>query len=142
MKVTAADHADDPIRLGYYEQALVDREVFVFNESPRYPVYLVVATAEGGEPAEVAEVYYLVCNEALMDDNDDPYAPDFWVGQRAHTARDAAIEAINEQGWKFLAVVEERPVGRGDLPDEMVPYYDEAEDTGACLVFVQDGPEE
>jgi hypothetical protein len=144
-RVTEADFADDPDRLAYYEQALTDREVLVFHESPRYPVYLIVARAERRDPAEVAEVYYFVCNEALMAEDDDPYDPDFWSGERVQAARDAAHEAIAEQGWKLVAVVEERPIGRGDLPDDLVPFYDDAEEDGACLVFVHDeagaGPE-
>ena len=74
--------------------------------------------------------------------SEDVYDPDFWTGECGRTAVAAAHEAIGEAGWTVTAVVEERPCGRRDLSEDLVPYYDEAEDAGSCLVFVHEGDPE
>jgi hypothetical protein len=126
--------------LPYYEQALIDKEVFVYNQSPRYPAYHVVAAVEQGLPASVAEAHYFLCGDSIRQDGEDVYDPDFWSGERKQTALDGAKEAIIEAGWTITQVLHNGPCGPGDLPEDLLPFYDEAEEEGVCLVFVTDDP--
>src|SRR6516162_8705769 len=49
-QVTAEDYAEDLEWQQYYEQALLDKEVFLYHVSPRFPVYWVSAIVEQGSP--------------------------------------------------------------------------------------------
>jgi hypothetical protein len=140
-EVTADDYDDEDGWREFYEQALKDREVFDYHLSPRFPVYWVVASVERGSPPEAAEAHYFLCGDQLTDEGESVAVPDFWNEYRRQTAQDAARAAIAEAGWAVTGIVSHQPCGRGDLPEELRFYYDEAEDAGACIVFVHDGDE-
>ncbi len=135
-KVTEANYAEDDDWLEYYRQALTDKTVYLFHESPRFPVYWVVANVQQGE--EVAEAHYFLLGASLIDEDESVAVLGFWKGARRRTALDAARTAIAEAGWKLLEIVSDKPCGREDLPEEMHLYYDETEENGAALVFVHD----
>jgi hypothetical protein len=135
--VTAADYDNDDELRERYKQALTDKEVYHYHLSPRHPVFWVNASLRRGD--ETAEAHYFLCNEALRDEGDDVYDPAFWAGEREEAAFRAALEAIEEAGWEVTAPLEGRPCGRGDVPEELLAYYDEAEEgPEPCLVFLHD----
>ena len=79
--VTADDYEDDPENLAYYEQALVDKNVIVFNVCPRYTTYFVqydVAQDEvddaGQETGEKlnADATLWISNETVVSDEPSP----------------------------------------------------------------------
>jgi hypothetical protein len=135
-----SDFDEDEDLLAFYRQALTDHEVFVYNQSPRYPVYWVIAAVRRDEEPSEGEAHYFLCGEAIVQEDEDVYDPDFWTGERETIARNAAQETIGEAGWTVVEVRQSRPCGRSDVPEDMVDYYDEAEDEGVCLVFVVDDP--
>jgi hypothetical protein len=135
--VTAADYDSDDDFRERYEQALIDKEVYQYYLSPRYPVYWVNAALRQG--SETAEAHYFLCNEALREEGDDVYDPAFWDGEREEAVFQAALEAIREAGWELTAPLEGRPCGRGDVPEELLGPYDKAEEGPTpCLVFLHD----
>jgi hypothetical protein len=135
--VTAADYDRDDELRERYKQALVDKEVYSYHLSPRYPVFWVNAAIRRGD--ERGEAHYFLCNAAFSDDEADVYDPAFWDGEREAVVFRAALEAIEEAGWTVTAPLEGRPCGRGDVPEELVDYYDEAEEGPTpCLVFLHD----
>ncbi len=138
--VTEADYDEDDDHTQYFEQALIDKEVLVFNTSPRYPVYHMEFTLKsdpkGDGPGEARAwiVNYMV------DEEYDHYAPDFWSGERAARAVSTMKEAIREHGYEVDEVTHQGPYSR-DESSEDCQYYDDAEDQGMCLVFIHDSPE-
>src|SRR5262249_19875536 len=50
-----ADHGDDEKWVRYYRQALLDKEVFAYNLSPRFPVFWVTAVVARKSSPEAAE---------------------------------------------------------------------------------------
>ena len=134
-KVKDTDYDDDDSFGEYYEQALIDKEVYLYNLSPRFPVYWVVAHVQ--READVAEAHYFLTGESLVDEGENIAVPAFWDSRRDAVLA-AAREAITEAGWKILAIASDKPCGREDLPEEMHFYYDETEENGACLVLVHD----
>lgn len=138
-EVSAEDYGPDDEWRANYEQALTDREVYVYHTSPRFPVYWVSGTAIQGSPPETAEVHYFLCGDAVADDVDDLYDPVFWAGARGQSAVDTAQEMVEGEKWTVAGPLTGRPCGVQDLPEELVEYYDEAEEDGSCLVFLRDG---
>jgi hypothetical protein len=138
-EVTEADYEDNEEFLGYYQQALIDHEVFVYNQSPRYPVYWVTASVEKEPPTEPVEAHYFLCGSFIEQEGEDVYDPAFWTGEVKKVALDAAVEAITEAGWNVRNIVAKRPCGRNDVPEVLVRFYDEAEEEGACLAFFHEG---
>jgi hypothetical protein len=137
-EVTAADYEPDHEWLPYYEQALTDGEVFVYHTSPRHPVYWVSAIVTRASPPETAEAHYFLCGEAVAEEGDDIYDPAFWGGDRGRAAAEAAREVIAAEGWTVAGSLEGRPCERDDPPEDLVEFYDAAEDDGSCLVFLRD----
>jgi hypothetical protein len=139
-EVTAADYVENDEARAYYEQALTDKEVFLYHISPRYPVYAVLAAVERKAPRETADALYLIAGEALLRKREESVAvPGFWDPARCTRAVAAARKAIRAAGWTVVSVREQWPCGRDNLVEDMRFYYDEAEDDGACLVFVHEG---
>ena len=136
------EHGDDEEWVRCYRQALTDKEVFAFNLSPRFPVYWVTASVARNSSPEVAEAHYLLAGASIVQDGDDLYAPDFWSEGLAQLAVAGAVEAVEAEGWVVTEVLRRCPCGRGDVPEELVFAYDEAEDSGSCLVFLHDGDAE
>jgi len=137
-EVTAADYEPGDEAHPYYEQALTDREVFVYYTSPRYPVYWVTAAVTHADPPETAEAHYFLCGEAVAEEEEDINDPAFWGGDRGRAAVEAARDAITGEGWQVAGQLAGRPCGTRDLPEDLVEFYDGAEDDGSCLVFLRD----
>jgi hypothetical protein len=133
------DHGDDEEWIRHYRQALTDQEVFAFNLSPRFPVYWVTASVARKSSPEAAEAHYLLAGASILQDGDDLYAPDFWSDELDQLAVAGAVEAVEAEGWVVTGLLQRRPCGRGDVPKELVFAYDEAEDSGSCLVFFHEG---
>ena len=53
-------------------------------------------------------------------------------------AVEGALKYIREASWTVISILANRPCGRNDLPEELGFYYDEAEESGSCLVFVRE----
>jgi hypothetical protein len=133
--VTEADYPDpDDEMREFYDQAVTEGEVLVFVTSPRFPVYWVTAAVEQGDPVAAGVAHYFVSGDAVRDDEDDVYDPDFWAGDRAQAALDAAEKDLAEAGWVLVRVLDQRPCAASDVPGELVDFFDEAEETGSCLV--------
>jgi hypothetical protein len=135
MRIRRTDYEDDNPNLAYYEQATHDKEVFVIHESPRFPVFWL--TFQVAKPNKAgAEAHFFIVNEALNSDGADFFARGFWSRKRIHLAKSTAQKEIKRAGWRVVRQLSQQPCGLRDLPDGLVPYYDEAEDRGASLVFV------
>ncbi len=137
-----AEHGDDEEWVQYYRQALTDKEVFAFHLSPRFPVFWLTAAVVRKSTREAAEAHYLLAGASILQDGDDLYAPDFWSEELEQLAGAWASEAIKAEGWAVAEVSHRRPCGRGDVPEELIFAYDEAEDSGSCLVFFREGEAE
>ncbi|MCI0704642.1 MAG: hypothetical protein L0241_26605 [Planctomycetia bacterium] len=137
--VTADSYAQDDINLQYYEQALVDETVFVYHLSPRYPVFGAIAEVEQDSTQKRCSALYLITGESLLQKGEESVAElNFWDDARRDKAISAAREAIKDAGWKVISIHESWPCGRDDLAEDMRFYFDEAEENGACLVFIHD----
>jgi hypothetical protein len=134
--VTEADYSKDDDLLSYYKQALVDKEVFLYHFSPRYPVYWVTASVKKNSSAELALAHYFCCNALPQKEWENVYDPSFWTGKREREALKAARDAIGRDGWTLISILEKRPCGQCDVPEDLAPYYDEAEGSGSCVVFI------
>jgi len=132
------DYEEGDKHLQYYQQATIDREVFSFNTSPRHPAFWVVAAVTGGPAGSGAEAHYFLSGDSILQEGEDVYDPRFWSGKRRDIALAGVSAAVASQGWVVARIVQARPCGRGDVPEDLAFYYDEAEDSGSCLVFVHD----
>jgi hypothetical protein len=138
--VTADSYDADDINRQYYEQALLDESVFVYHISPRYPVFGVIAEVEQDSPRERCTALYLITGESLFRKREKSVAEvNFWDKVRRELAIAEARKAIRDAGWKVVSIQESWPCGQSDLAEDMHFYYDEAEESGACLVFIHDG---
>jgi hypothetical protein len=129
-------YEEDEESLQYYEQALIDKEVYVYHLSPRFPVYWITAKVKDKQSNELCEAYFFLCGEDIAEHEDALYEPDFWTGKNQQTALKSARKFISEEGYKVVSILQEQPCGRGDLHEDMIQFYDEAETSGSCLVFV------
>ncbi len=136
------DYEDDPERRERFEQAQLDGIVVVSHVCPRYPVFWVTATASWGSPARTGEVHYFLGADSICQEGEDVFDPSFWTGVREQAALKAAAEAIREKGWTLTAIHEKRPCGRSDIPEDLLLGYDEAEESGACMVSISDSDPE
>ena len=134
--VESSDYEEDDPDLAYFQQALTDGEVFVFNICPKYPVYHLTFEVEA--PDEVNDVLARawVVNECIEDDM-DPMNPEFWSGERVKQAISIVSDAIDEQGFKLGKLVSQWPCCREDSAND-VGFYDDAEEHGVCIAFVFD----
>jgi len=126
----------------YYEQAMTDREVYLFHLTPRYPVYCVdfeaVATRSNKHyPANThADVKYWVVNEKVSAKSD--VYDGFW-DKVAHKRKAIALgrRTIRSERWRVTAVRGGRPLSyRSFAKDSLLTrYYEEAEEYGECVAF-------
>jgi hypothetical protein len=140
--VSAADYENDDDWREHYEQALSDGEVYVYHLSPRHPVYWVTLAVEQRTPAESGTAQFFLCGDAIATDEEDVYDPNFWAGEPRQVALDAARHALDESGWDVAEVVAERGCAPADVPEDLAFAYDEAEESGSCLVFEREGDPE
>ncbi len=137
--VTDADYDGDDEYRQYYEQALIDKAVLVFNVYPRFPVYYVtfeITPTSNQNSANLARAW--IANEAV-DDEYDPMEPDFWSGDRLTKAVSLAADAIAGNGYDVIRIIDQGPCSCDDSSDDC-QFFDDAEEDGLCLVFVHDQP--
>lgn len=134
-RVTRESYEEGDELLDYFEEAQVEREVFLFHCSPRFPVYRVVVSVRQGQ--EVAEAHYLVAGESLMGEDDDLYDLEFWTPGRAEQAAAAALRLVEESGWTAGNLLSSEPINYGDVAEDLQEFYDHAEEDGECLVLVR-----
>jgi len=149
--VTVDDYQDDPENLEYYEQALVDKNVLVFNVCPRFPTYFVQfdivqdEVDEAGKPTGVglnADATVWVSNETVVGEEESPEDIDmmdeeFWSEERVARALEIAKAVVENEGWKVNETVKHWPFSYRHLekqPD-LSEYVDGAEEDGVSLVI-------
>jgi len=132
----------------YYEQALIDREVYAFHQWPKYPVYCVdfeavpMRTNAQFPKGAHANVKYWVLNSKVSSKTDE--YDDFWC-KEAHVRKAIALgkRAVKGEKWRVTVVGEGRPVNFRSYPRDplLTQYCEEAEEYGECLSFWHDaGP--
>jgi len=129
----------------YYEKALVDREVYVFYQSPKYPAYCVdfeavpMRTKTRFPKGTHANVKYWVLTGKVSCTSD--VYDDFWC-KEAHVRKAIALgkKAVKGEKWRVTVVGEGRPVNFRSYPRDplLTQYYEEAEGYGDCLSFWYD----
>jgi hypothetical protein len=126
----------------YFDQASVDREVFVFHTSPKYPVYRVNFEATPAKTnrkfprSTTARVAFLVVNTLVSRSSD--HFDTFWV-KRVNQRKAIALgkrKVLAEQ-WRVTSVKDAFPLDfRAVEKDPLFrQYYEEAETYGYCLAF-------
>lgn len=144
-RVPQGFYQDDDPGYRYYEQAKIDREVYVFHLYPKYPVlcvtFEVVAMRDrkNFEPGTRAEVDYWVVNEKVSPTAD--FLDGFW-DRPAHQRKAIAMgrRSIASERWRVTKVSGSKPISYWAVAhdEQLTQYYDEAEDDGECLVFYLD----
>ena len=129
----------------YSEQALIDREVYVFHVSPKHPVYCVdfeavpMRTNTRFPKGTHADVKYWVMNEKVSSSSD--VFDDFW-GKVTHKRKAVSLgrKMIQSERWRVTAVRGGRPVNYRSFPKNLLltQYYEEAEEYGECIAFWTD----
>ncbi len=128
----------------YFEQALIDREVFVFHTCPKFPVYCVEFEAVPMKkntdfPQEtIADVKYWVANEMISSTD---YLDNFWSKpQHLEKAVSLGKKMIRSEGWKVTEVRNGEPVNHLSFRKNslLTQCYGEAEEYGECLAFWMD----
>lgn len=135
--VTEANYDDDDEYRRYYEQAVTDKEVVVFHVCPMFPVFRMsfeIAPVSEGNTACEATAW--VANEYVGADY-DPMEPDFWSGARVERAIAHVTEAVSENGYDVIRLLDQFPCRRDETSDDC-QFYDDAEENGICIVFVHD----
>ena len=128
--------------LPYYEQALIDKEVYVFHLAPKHPVYRVDFEAVPSKNNKtycrgtLAEVKYWIVNEKVSA-SADPF-DDFW-GKAAHRRKATTFgrQMLLSEGWRVTAVIGGERVNHQSYHKDpiLTQYYHEAEEYGDCLAF-------
>lgn len=132
--VTAETYEEDEEYRQYYEQALSDNEVFVFNLCPKYPVYrMTFEVTPEQEDDTILSAKVWVSNEHI-DAEGDPMELDFWSGERVSKALNVAFEAIAESGHRILSLTEQCPCFEEDGSDDC-QFFDDAEEYGLCVLI-------
>ncbi len=150
-EVTAEEYDDDPENLTYYEQALVDKNVLVFNICPRFPTYFIQfdivqdEVDETGKPTGEglnADATLWVSNETVVSEEESPEEIDmldeeFWSEARVARALEIAKVVVENEGWTVNETVKHWPFSYRHLekqPD-LTEYVDGAEEDGVSLVI-------
>ena len=141
-EVTPEVYADPEAaeELAYYNQALEDGEVLVYHDVLKYPVYWIVVEVEREDnPEERGQAHYFIAHDCLTEDEEAVWAPDFWSGEIAKQAREAAELAIRENGWNIVSVISEVPCGEDDVPEDLMSFWEESAEGEPCLIFAVEG---
>ena len=81
------DYDEDNEHLQYFDQALIDDEVFVFGNIPRFPVYYLELSATSKRVShDEIEVRAWVSNELVAKEGEDCFQKNFWSEERISTA--------------------------------------------------------
>ena len=151
-EVTAADYIDDPDNLAYYEQALEDKNVLVFNVCPRFTTYFVQLdivqdklneiTGESTGESINADATIWVSNETVISDEPSPEQVDmmseeFWSEHRIARALEIAKAVVENEGWTVSDTVKHWPFSYRhlDKQPDLTEYVDGAEEDGVSLVI-------
>ncbi len=149
--VTAENYEDDPENLEYFQQALVDKNVLVFNVCPKFTTYFVQLDIRQDELDESgtetgkelnADATVWVSNETVVSNEPSPEEIDmmdeeFWTEERTARALEIAHGVVENEGWKIDDVVKHWPFSYRHLekqPD-LSQYVDGAEEDGVSLVI-------
>lgn len=150
--VTAEDYVDDPETRAYYEQALEDKNVLVFNVCPRFTTYFVQLDIvqerldeTTGEPTGEgihADATVWISNETVVSDEPSPEEIDmmeegFWSEQRVARALQIAKAIVENEGWTINDTVKHWPFSYRhlDKQPDFAEYVDGAEEDGVSLVI-------
>ena len=149
--VTEEDYADDPEHLEYFQQALIDKNVVVFNVCPRFTTYFIQFDVvqdeldEHGEPTgnELnADATIWVSNETVVSsepapDEVDMMSEEFWSEERVAKAIEIAESIIENEGWKINDTVKHWPFSyrHFEKQPDLEQYVDGAEEDGVSLVI-------
>lgn len=139
--VNESDYEDDDEHRPFYEQALSDNAVFVFNVCPKYSVYYInfeVRPKRGDANATEARVW--MANE-YVDREHDPMDLEFWTGDRLKNAISMATESLEENDFEVIKINEQHPC-EYDENSENGEFFEAAEEDGICLVIVHEAPTE
>lgn len=149
--VTEDDFKDDPDGLGFYQQALLDKNIFAFNVFPRFPTYFVQFAATqteldeqrqptGNENSVDATLWVSMGCIADFEENPDDIdfmAADFWSTERANKAIEVAQTVAENEGLTVTDTVKHWPFSFRQIEDqpELEEYLNSAEEDGVCLVI-------
>jgi hypothetical protein len=141
-RVPRGFYKPEDINFLYYEQALFDKEVYVFHQSPKYPVYYVeyevipMKKNKRFSQKTHAIAKYWVMNEKVASKSD--FYDDFW-GKLKHQRKAISLgrQMIQSEEWRVTAVRGGNAVNFRSHADNatLTQYYDEAEEYGECLAF-------
>jgi len=141
-RIPAGHYQTEVDGLPYYQQALIDREVYVFHLSPKYPVYCLdfeavpMRSNQHFPVGTHAVVKYWVTNEKVSTTSD--VFDHFW-DKITHQRKAIALgrKAIQSEHWRVTAVRGGQPVNYRSFPKNQLftQYYEEAEEYGECLAF-------
>jgi hypothetical protein len=144
-RIPPGHHRTEEDGLPYYEQALIDREVYVFHQSPKHPAYRVDFEAvptrsnKNFPRGTHADVKYWVMNEKVSTTSD--VYDRFW-DKSVHKRKAIALgrKAIQSESWRVTAVRGGQPVSYTSFPKDhlFTQHYEEAEEYGECLAFWTD----
>lgn len=151
-QVTAEDYVDDPDNLAYFEQAVEDSNVLVFNVCPRFTTYFVqfvivqakldeTTGAPTGEDIN-ADATVWISNETVVSEEPSPdeidmMDPEFWSEERVARALEIATAVVENEGWTINDTVKHWPFSYRHLekqPD-LAEFVDGAEEDGVSLVI-------
>ena len=151
-EVTAEDYGDDPENLAYFDQALEDKNVLVFNVCPRFTTYFVQFDIAQDKLDEVtgestgvllnADATVWVSNETVVSEEPSPEEVDmmdeeFWTEARVARALEIAISVVENEGWTVNDTVKHWPFSYRhlDKQPDLGEYVDGAEEDGVSLVI-------
>lgn len=151
-EVTAEDYADDPENLAYFEQAVEDGNVLVFNVCPKFTTYFLQfaivqenrdeTSGESKGKEITADATVWISNEAVVSDDPAPdeidmMDPEFWTEPRVAHALEIATAVIENEGWKISDTVKHWPFSYRHLEEQpdLAEFVDGAEEDGVSLVI-------
>lgn len=131
------DYDEDDEHLQYFEQAQMDGDVYLLVSCPKYPVFWMVATVSEPDTEKTCQAHFFLCADAICEE-DDVFDPEFWNEERRHVVKEWLVATLASEGKKLISISEENPVGREDLPEELVFAYDDAEEKDSALVLIHE----
>lgn len=137
-ETTLRDYENDDQDLQYFEQVQLDREVFVYNYSPRHTVFRIVAEAKLATREIPTRVHIFILNESVGQADENFYAHDFWSKTKQEGALSLAKALLAGDGLSIVSVLEQAPLDWLTIDKETSQLCDIAEDEGDCYFFVED----
>lgn len=120
--------------LEYFEQALTDKEVYLFNVFPRFPFYeLHFEVTSDDRELTAIEAKVWISQEKIGLDY-DVLKFDYWSGERAERAVRIASDAVRGPGYSVTKLVSQDRCEYDDDSDDS-QFLDDAEEDGMCVVF-------